>query len=308
MFIFISLLFGFMAEAQVEHRLVRRVVVFPFKIDKEYSKASEEAWWQVREALTEGQRFLVASKNFLMQKDVFQARSELTPADAIILGKLLDAQAIVTTFLLDRVFSMRVYEGEYGRLLWQQDLTLHPSQPISDQLPTLAKKMIQDFISLLPYQGFVFVDPLKGKAIYEDQGEQFVRVDVGTRAQVGVGDAVQLFRLYHDTIKPLFLSGVNPEVIAEGVVVAVEREGLTVKISRRAATQKINEFCLVRLPREHQRLREVFGMSRDPRPTIGVEYFSPEMTPTKEVVAERKPLVTALTFLANLAAFLLLAF
>ncbi|MCB0386940.1 MAG: hypothetical protein KDD43_16215, partial [Bdellovibrionales bacterium] len=52
----------------VEHPLLRRITVFPVQADNSLIKATEEAWWLVREALTENRRFLVASKNFLIQK------------------------------------------------------------------------------------------------------------------------------------------------------------------------------------------------------------------------------------------------
>src|SRR5690242_6478693 len=97
--------------AQVEHTLVRRISVFPIKAGQELAPIAEEAWWELRETLTRDHRFLVASKNFLMQKDVYQARRALSPADAIILGKLLDANALVVTFLEDRTLRMHVYEG-----------------------------------------------------------------------------------------------------------------------------------------------------------------------------------------------------
>src|SRR3954468_6467929 len=115
--------------AQTDHSLIRRLTVFPIKTSPEYQQAADETWWELRETLTRDKRFLVASKNFLMQKDVYQARSKLSPADAIILGKLLDANALITTHLDDRILTMRVYEGDYGRALWEQKIMLQPSLP-----------------------------------------------------------------------------------------------------------------------------------------------------------------------------------
>src|SRR6185503_6700203 len=100
------------AFAQTDHTMIRRISVFPIKTAPEFQQVADEAWWELRETLTRDKRFLVASKNFLMQKDVYQARSALTPADAIILGKLLDANALITTHLDERNLTMRVYEGD----------------------------------------------------------------------------------------------------------------------------------------------------------------------------------------------------
>src|SRR4051812_42407301 len=82
--------------AEVRHTLLRRIAVFPIA-DANVS-TGEEAWWQMRELLTKDQRFFVASRRFMVNRGVFQPRKLLKPADAIILSKILDAQALVVTF------------------------------------------------------------------------------------------------------------------------------------------------------------------------------------------------------------------
>lgn len=302
-------LLGQWAMAQSDHILVRRVTVFPVKANKEFSKVAEDAWWQIRETLTENQRFLVASRNFLVQRDVFVGRDELSPADAILLGKLLDANAMVTTFLNDRTLSMRVYEGEYGRLLWSQDLNLHPSLPVSEQIVGAGKKLIYDFIASIPYQGFVVVDPLNRTAVYKEGDKYLAKVFIGLGSELQVGDKVQMIRVYHDSIRPLFGPETVPEIFAEGHAVSLERDTAVVELDRLAKSSEIKEFTLVRLPKEFSRLRDAYAMNRSQaiRPGSG-DFFAPEVTPLQEEIAERKPLVTALAFIGNLAVFLLLAF
>ena len=185
------LLFTAQAFAQADHTLIRRVSVFPIKADPELASIADDAWWEQREVLTKDKRFLVATKNFLMQKDVYQARSVLAPADAIILGKLLDANALVTTWLDDHTLNMRVYEGDYGRPLWQQQLVLQPSLPVAEQLQPAVVKLTQDFIASIPYQGFVVIDPLKGRPIYQEGRRLLVKGEIGISAEVDVGDPVQ---------------------------------------------------------------------------------------------------------------------
>ncbi len=294
-------------QAQTEHSLVRRITVFPVKAPKEFSTVAEEAWWGVREALTENQRFLVASRNFLIQRDVFQSRAELKPADAVILGKLLDANSIVTVFLVDRTLSMRVYESEYGRLLWSQDFNLHPSLPVSEQLAPAAKKLIYDFIASIPYQGFVTLDPLKRTSLYNEGTRVLVKVNIGLNAKVESGDAVQFLRIYHDSVRPLFSPETSLEIFGEGQVISVDRETAVVEVLRISKSNPVNEFTLVRLPKELQRLKEAYAIAPF-KGTIGTEYLSPEITTVQQDVAERKPLVTALSFILNIATFLLLAF
>lgn len=305
--IFLSL-FGTFAQAQTNHTLIRRISVFPIKTSSQLVGVAEEAWWELREALTRDKRFLVASKNFLMQKDVYQARENLSPADAIILGKLLDANAMVTTWLEDRTLNMRVYEGEYGRPLWEYQLVLQPSLPVSEQLRPAVVKLVNDFIASMPYHGYVVIDPLKGRPVYQEGRRMLVKAEVGNTAEVDVGDPVQLIRVYSDHLKPLFTHGASIEVFAEGRVVEQTRESLVIELDRVNRASAIEEGTMVRLPRELKRLQQFYSLQDSLKTKIDPEFFSPDMTSAKQNVDETKPLASSLLFIANLAAFFLLAF
>lgn len=302
------LFFSFHGFAQTSHTLVRRVTVFPVKVPAELAGEADEAWWELREALTRDKRFLVASKNFLMQKDVYQARAALSPADAIILGKLLDANALVTTWIDDRVLHMRVYEGDYGRPLWEHQLILQPSLPVADQLRPAIVKLANDFIASIPYHGFVVIDPLKGRPVYQEGRRLLVKAEIGAMAEVDVGDPVQLMRVYSDHLKPLFTHGASIEVFAEGRVVEHDGEHITVELDRMNRATAVEEGTMVRLPRELKRLQQVYALQDSLKTKIDPEFFSPGMTSAQQEVQETKPLVSSLMFIANLAAFLLLAF
>lgn len=302
-----AFLFSVSAFAQ-EHTLVRRVSVFPIKAPNEIANFSDEAWWELRETLTRDKRFLVASRNFLQQKDVYQARGVLQPADAIILGKLLDANALVTTFLDDRVLHMNVYEGDYGRLLWEKQLNLQPSLPIAEQLKPAVVKLAQDFIASIPYQGFVVIDTLQGRPVYQEGRRLMAKVNVGSVAEVEVGDQVQLIRIFSDTLKPLFTQGRALEVFAEGRIVEHSGEFAIVELDRLNRSSDIKEGTLVRIPREQKRLQQLYEIQDNLKGKIDPEFFSPTMTSAKQEERETKPLVTSLVFIGNLAAFLLLAF
>ena len=205
------------AFAQTEHTLVRRLTVFPIKVaDPELEAVADAAWWEVRETLAKDKRFLIASRNFLQQKDVYQERAELSPADAIILGKLLDSNALVTTYVDDRVLHMNVYEGEYGRPLWMHKMTLQPSLPVAEQLQPAVMRLAQDFVAAIPYHGFVKLDPLKGGVVYRENKRTFVKAEIGTQAEVDVGDSAQLVRITSDSIKPLFTSDARQGGVRRG--------------------------------------------------------------------------------------------
>ncbi len=277
-------------------------------VKAKYNKSAEGTWWKIRERLTEDKRFLVASRSFLIKKDVYQARAQLTPADAIILGQLLDAHALVSTFLSKRELHMHVYEGDFGQLLWESKIKLHPSLPIKNQIEKAGVKLINDFIASIPYQGYVLTDKFEGKAVIEDGANYLVKAKVGLNAKLKVGDKLQLINLEHKDFKPLFKSSSEFKIQAEGVITDVKKGLITARLDRHIPIDQIKEFDLVRIPSEHQRLFDLFKINNGLTSKISSEYYSPEITEASKEVKEKKPLVTALTIILNVAVFLLLAF
>src|SRR5688572_23590279 len=105
LFLFLFFVFSSYAYAQEsEHLPVRKIVVFPFDVPAKDAEASDKAWWKVREELTTNKRFLIASKQLMMRKDVLVPKkdSDINRANAVLLGKHLDADALVVTSLKDR--------------------------------------------------------------------------------------------------------------------------------------------------------------------------------------------------------------
>jgi hypothetical protein len=244
----------------------------------------------------------------MQAKDVFQPRGHLAPADAIILGRLLDANALVTSFLVDRHFSMRVYETKNGLTLWSGDIDLHPALPISKQLPDAARKLLYDFTSSIPYQGFVVVDNLIGRPSYSEGEKVLFKADIGVGTQISVGDNVQLVRMKSDKMRPVFQEGASLEVYVEGQVIQVDRQIITVQVVRRAEKNNdIRADALVRVPDELRRLKEIYGLSESSDTGLRVNVLGDEAKLSEEE-AIRKPLVTSLSWIGNLALVLLLAF
>lgn len=287
---------------QEEHQVMVRMTAFPILVPMENRDAAEDAWWQMREQLTKNQRFFVAMKSFLQQKDVYQPRGELKPADVILLAKLLDSHAVVVTFLEERTLKMIVYEGENGRVLWTQELKLQPSVPIDDQLATAVSRLTRDFLNAVPYQGYVQVDSLKGDPVYKEGRHYLVQINVGA-TDLELADPVQIVRIYSDQLKPLFTHGATIEVIAEGKVVKKEKDYFVVELDRYNKINLIKEGSLVRLPKEFKRVQEQYGGA-----SVSAEIIDSGLHAAQEEQKEKKPLILSLTFIANLVAILLLAF
>jgi hypothetical protein len=291
-----------------DHQLIRRLAVFPFSVPRDLTAAGDEAWWQAREEFASTRRFLVGSKQFLVKSDVFQPRRDLEPADAIILGKLLDAHALVTFQLQERRLLMTVYDGGNGSTIWRKGLSLHPSLPMADQLPQIAKRMVADFIASIPYQGFTVIDSLIGQAVYEEGDVKLSQIDLGLSTQAQIGDVVQWIRISATTTDPVFQGGSKTVVFAEGKIVKIEQGIAVVEIQRASSLKELKEYSLVRIPREAERLAKAFAISENPRTTLTPALVSPEAAPMQQLAKERKPLANTLSIITSIAAFLLLAF
>ncbi len=296
------------AHAQVDHLLIRRLAVFPIAVPKELTAAADEGWWQAREEFAQTRRFLVGSKQFLIKTDVYQARRDLEPADAIILGKLLDAHALVTFQMIERRLMMTVYDGGNGMALWRKGFTLHPSLPMAEQLPQVAKRMVNDFVASIPYQGFTTIDSIIGQAVYEEGDVKLAQVDLGLSTSAQVGDTIQWIRIAGTTVDPLFQGGSKVTVFAEGKAVKIEQGIATVEILRASTLKELKEYSLVRVPREADRLAKAYAMRENPRTTLTAELVAPEAAPMQQLIKEKRPLATTLSIIASIASFLLLAF
>lgn len=296
------------AHAQIDHQLIRRLAVFPFAVPAEFQSSADEAWWQAREEFAQTRRFLVGSKQFLIKSDVFQARRDLEPADAIILGKLLDAHALVTFQLIDRRLMMTIYDGGNGSTIWRKGFSLHPSLPIGEQLPLVAKKMVDDFVAAIPYQGFTVIDSLIGQPVYEEGDVRLAQVDLGVATGAQVGDVVQWIKIAGTSMDPLFMGGSKTTVFAEGKIASINQGIAVVEIQRASTLKDLKEYSLVRVPREADRLAKQYALSENPRTTLTAELVAPETSPMQQLAKEKRPLATTLSIITSVAAFLLLAF
>lgn len=281
-----------------EHQLMQRLVVFPLSVDKEYEELADSIWWDIRSELSNSKRFLIASKNFMQSKDIFQPRSVLKPADAILLGRLLDAHALITLSLNKYDLTLRAYDGTNGILLSQQSVELHPSVPASQQLAEVSKRLITDFVANIPYQAYVVTDSLIGQPAFKEVGVLSAYIYLGENHQVRVGDPVQIIRLQSKNLDPLFNDGGLVTVIAEAKVKSVTGDKALIELIRIPDPSLIIEGSLVRLPKEDQRLRETFKIVKKIGPTLELDALgqSHRMTDNER---EKKPLVTALSFIAN---------
>jgi hypothetical protein len=309
-FLFLTtIFFAFHSQADVESKLIRKVAVFPIA-DANYATA-EDAWWQMRELLTKDKTLLIAAKRFMINRGVFQPRHALKPADAIILGRLLDAEALVVTYVEERTLKMKVYEGENGYLLWENEYQFHPAVPINDQLIKLTSKMASEFVESIPYQGFTEKDEVEEKVLFEKEGKTFAKVFFGGRTQLLKGDPVQWITVKGDPSQPLFPSA-KIQIVAEGEVSEIHGEEVLVQLHEAKQLDDIQEKSLVRFPKEMASLREMYVSQGGKETASGSQwnssYFKDQLKPIGEFQKDNTASSTGVAFIFNIAVFALLAF
>jgi hypothetical protein len=290
--------------AQHEHQVLRKLAVFPIA-HAEVSSA-EEAWWQARETLTKDQRFFVASRRFMVNRGVFQARENLTPADAIILAKILDAEALVTLTVEERTLSMQVFDGGLGFKLWTGKIQLHPAIQIKDQLVSAAGKLVMDFISAIPYQGYQVKDQTLGKDLMERNEQSFARIFIGGQSEIKSGDPVQWIRLVGETSRVFFAEGAQVQILAEGIVSEVNGDLALVEVKKMRSVSDLTEFSLVRFPKEMERLKESYSLV-EVESKLATEYLAADYQKDSSTKKHNKT-SASLTWILSLAAVILLAF
>ncbi|MGE3975188.1 MAG: hypothetical protein AB7F59_11750 [Bdellovibrionales bacterium] len=287
------------------HSLVRKIAVFPLDTLKKDPEAAEQSWWKIREELTNHKRFLIASRQMMLRKEVLQPRSELEPASAILIGKLLDAHALVTTYLRNRILTMTVYSSENGMILWKNEWNLSTSMPVSQQLVGASVKLIRDFVASVPYQGFQILDPLIGKPVYEESKALYAKVDSGQNTRIQVGDLIQW--LHVRAQPPIFQNHDNLTVIAEGIVTENRQGVLTVEIKRMKDKSLLVEKTLIRAPTEYQRVKEAWALPTE-KTRLSPDIYIAEMKSAEPESNGNKNMVMTGTTISSLLFLLLLAF
>ncbi len=287
------------------HLPVRKIVVFPFDSLAKNQADMEKAWWKVREELTANKRFLIASKQLMNRKDVFISKREIDRPSAILLGKHMDAEALVTAYLADREFKMTVYSATTGAILWSQSLNMNSAQPIAEQIENTSLKLIRDFVAQIPYQGYQILDPIVGKPLFDEGSSKRAKVEVAADARVEKGDLVQWVTIQETT--PVYQNLNNLLIVAEGNVVEVERGILTVEIKRLKDPKLLSEKALIRIPKEAIRLQETMALKSNPT-GMSPEIIVAEMRAAQPDSHEHKGMVTTGVTLGSIVTLILLAF
>lgn len=289
------------------------------KVDSQTAESLQETWWQVREELADSGRFLVATKSFLQKADVFQPRAQITSSDAVILGRYVEADALMTMSLEDRTFTMTVWDAAEGVVAWRSAMELHPSVLVRDQLAKVGRGLVREFLATIPYHGITLKDSLARSAVYEDGGKKLVKVQIGSNGAYKAGDEVQWISLDRVSLGALFQGAARSTVKAEGVIQEVRDKLAIVELRRVVDISAIKAGTLVFAPMEKARLESLQLKQKDVTSSSAVlsllaagsphgQGLEPEGKKRERDQDETGPLATTLSILASLAVILLIAF
>lgn len=284
---------------------LRRVAVFP--VADISSSASDELWWRVREVYTDRQRFVVASRRFMINRGVFTPQKNLSSADSIILGKILDTQILVTFFMEKNTLQMRVYLGESGSLLWESQEDTNPVIPIGEQIVSMGMRLTHEFIANLPFQGCQIPFDASDKN-YDDRGsDRLTRIYLGTNHTVQKDDEVEWIAIKAQGPKALFSQVAAIEVNARGRVTRVFADSVEVKVDMLKNLNYLVENAMVRIPNESN--RQKMRLPKRSRGTeLGYEYLVTNLQTPEQLNKEHGVQSTFLTVLGQVALFILFAF
>lgn len=303
------ILLAYFSGAQAVLEKMSRIAVFPVLVDSGLAKEAEEAWYQIREELSANRKFMVASKNFLESKDVLQPRERLKAADVIILGRLLDAEAIITTFFdaSNRNLHMVVSETNYGRTVWEGKIKIQSSIPFKEQIVISCHKLVKDFMDRVPYQGYVIVDSIKAKPVYKSGPRFIVQVRVGSVSQIKQGELVQFIEVTNPQYGEFFNQNMKVEVEGEGKILEISDGIAFIELLRTKKGREIKKDQLVRVPSlTIEKKSEIYGYQY--LGAMGLTESQLEENKWKKFEEEKKPLITSIAFLFNIVAMVFLAF
>lgn len=260
-------------EVKGEHlKVLKNWVVFPFAGNSDNNVARNQAWWKAREMLTKEKKYLVASKQFLIKKDVFQPRKTLTPRGVKLLGNMLNADVLITAYIDGRRFNFEVYLVQNQKLFWRKSIQMSGSARITQQLTQVTQRVVQEMLAVIPYQAYTIEDPIIGKTVYEEAGQKLALVDVGLNQEMKVGTNVQWINVI---VPPSGkLSQCKIAIVGEGSVSRVRKGVVVATLDRVTDLSAITPKTLVRIPKQAAKLVEAYTSQAGSAP------LQPDIIPT----------------------------
>jgi hypothetical protein len=300
--LFIAVVFCFpLAQANFNLTSLKRVVIFPARgVD---DSILDELWWQIREQVANDGRFEVATRRLMINRQVLAPRGELKPSDAVILGRILEADMLMTHQLDKKKATLYVVRASDGVSLFKEELPLNPAIPESDQVIPIFKTLVSNFLKLVPYAGYQIPSPFSN-LIYEPDGSLgFVYVMIPKSESLVNSKVFWVNTIYFN--QPLLKSKPNFQPFNFGQAIEfIKPNILRVRIEKPFDENTMTAGTPVYLENSGSQSEgdSIFGSKMS---EISSEYLMTDTSPNRRVT-EQSPQATFLGMIASLAAMLLL--
>jgi len=263
----------------------------------------DELWWQIREQVAIDGRFDVATRRLMINRQVLTPRGELKPSDAVILGRILEADMLITHQVDKKKASLFVVRALDGVSLFKEELPLNPSIPEVDQVIPIFKAMVSNFLKLVPYAGYQIASPVSN-LIYEPDGSLgFVYVMIPNSESLVNSKVFWVNTSY--TNQPLLKSKPHFQPFNVGQAIEfIKPNVLRVRIEKPFDENTMMVGSLVYLENSGSLIEgePTFGSKVS---EIGSEYLMGDLSP-KRRITEQTPQATFLGMVLSLATLLLL--
>lgn len=279
---------------------LKRTVVFPAQgLDE---NLVDDTWWQIREQLAADTRLTIASRRLMINRQVLSPRAELKPSDSVILGRILEADALIVTFIRDNSAHFIAYRAEDGITLYKDKIDLNPSTPVAEQALMAFQTLTGRYLRSIPYSGYQVPSPTTGNIIENYGADRVAYVELG-KFSANVDEKVVWTRA-SNIRSPILQGDLKYQVIATGVVQQVLRGNVAqIKLDARSNEAVLLNNSLVYLSDR----QEVGGdLAFEPRQSdLGVEFLLSDIQKPKQIQSQSKE-ATFLGFVFNAALLLLI--
>jgi hypothetical protein len=263
----------------------RRIAVFPVASEELNEKLKSGLWWSFREHISSNLQFVVASKQFLEAKEVYQERSEISTADVILLSKHLEADVLMTLSYSDRSLKLRTYNAADGLPLKHFSEKLQSNYSAEKQINNIAAKLFDKWVASLPYQ-----------AVITEKSANEIKVNLGKLQEPSLLQEAQIIQIKRKNLGELNENYYSQE-LRKLSFISLDKNIATYKLLPAETALARKESQLVRIPELEKSLRKNHLGSSS---SLDTEQLLPELRASGKKEEENQGISTKVFALINL--------
>ncbi|MCS6838849.1 MAG: hypothetical protein NZ480_08385 [Bdellovibrionaceae bacterium] len=291
--------------ANFELNSLKNVAIFPPK-GIQNTEISNEVWWQTRELLAQDGRFLIATRRLMINRQTLNPKDELKPPETIILGKILEAQLLVTLFVKENICYFHAYRTYDGIPVFLDSLAMSYALTEEEQLLIIFKALTQRFLQSIPYAGYQTISP-KSQQFIEYHGSRpivYAEISQAISTKNLLGKDIYWLDMRYPSF-PLFQQ-TNPttRIWAIGrVIEELPNNHLQIELTQYSDLKMFEKENLVFIPVENKMHEPIFH-----RESQLSHEFLLESSKSEKNVTQQKIEATFLGFLFTLGSLILMIF